>query len=77
MATTSDRVPLPPELAALLAGTLVERCGMEVLDLGPEGGAGGGRIVATGTPEDVAKDKGSYTGHFLAPMLGAGRAGKG
>lgn len=38
MTTTSDRVPLPPELAALLAGTLVERCGMEVLDLGPEGG---------------------------------------
>ncbi|MCT2176354.1 excinuclease ABC subunit UvrA [Brachybacterium muris] len=48
-----------------------------IIDLGPEGGSGGGRIVATGTPEDVAKVKGSYTGHFLAPMLGAGRAGKG
>ena len=47
-----------------------------VIDLGPEGGAGGGRIVATGTPEDVATAKGSYTGQFLAPMLGSGRAGR-
>ena len=44
-----------------------------VIDLGPEGGAGGGRIVATGTPEKVAKVEGSYTGRFLAPMLAAGR----
>ncbi|APX31712.1 excinuclease ABC subunit A [Brachybacterium sp. P6-10-X1] len=44
-----------------------------VIDLGPEGGAGGGRVVATGTPEDVAAVAGSYTGHFLAPMLEAGR----
>jgi excinuclease ABC subunit A len=40
-----------------------------VIDLGPEGGSGGGRIIATGTPEDVAKTKGSYTGEFLAPMF--------
>jgi len=40
-----------------------------VVDLGPEGGSGGGQIIATGTPEDVAKTKGSYTGQFLAPML--------
>ncbi|MEP5569766.1 MAG: excinuclease ABC subunit UvrA [Halioglobus sp.] len=40
-----------------------------VVDLGPEGGSGGGQIIATGTPEDVAKTKGSYTGKFLAPML--------
>ncbi|MDV3294647.1 MAG: excinuclease ABC subunit A, partial [Brachybacterium paraconglomeratum] len=46
-----------------------------VIDLGPEGGAGGGRIVATGTPEKVAKVEGSYTGRFLAPMLAGGRAG--
>jgi excinuclease ABC subunit A len=46
-----------------------------VIDLGPEGGAGGGRIVATGTPEQVAAVEGSYTGRFLAPMLGAGRGG--
>jgi len=40
-----------------------------VVDLGPEGGSGGGQVIATGTPEDVAKTKGSYTGQFLAPML--------
>ena len=40
-----------------------------ILDLGPEGGDGGGRIVAEGTPEDVAANPGSYTGRFLAPML--------
>jgi excinuclease ABC subunit A len=40
-----------------------------IIDLGPEGGVGGGTIVATGTPEDVAKAKGSYTGQFLAPLL--------
>ncbi|ASK64502.1 excinuclease ABC subunit A [Brachybacterium avium] len=46
-----------------------------VIDLGPDGGSGGGRIVATGTPEQVAETPGSYTGHFLAPMLTTGRAG--
>jgi excinuclease ABC subunit A len=40
-----------------------------LVDLGPEGGSGGGRIVATGTPEEVAASKGSYTGQFLAPIL--------
>ncbi|MDO5496011.1 MAG: ATP-binding cassette domain-containing protein, partial [bacterium] len=40
-----------------------------VVDLGPEGGGGGGEIVATGTPEQVAKVKGSYTGQFLGPVL--------
>jgi excinuclease ABC subunit A len=40
-----------------------------VIDLGPEGGDGGGEIVAQGTPEQVAKTKGSYTGHYLAPFL--------
>ena len=40
-----------------------------VIDLGPEGGSGGGQIIATGTPEDVAKNKDSFTGQFLAPML--------
>ncbi len=40
-----------------------------VIDLGPEGGAGGGTIVAQGTPEDVASTPASYTGHYLAPML--------
>jgi excinuclease ABC subunit A len=40
-----------------------------IVDLGPEGGDGGGRIIATGTPEDVAKVKGSYTGRYLARFL--------
>jgi len=45
-----------------------------VVDLGPEGGGGGGQIIAAGTPEDVAKTKGSYTGEFLAPMLKKARS---
>ncbi|MFC1234832.1 excinuclease ABC subunit UvrA [Vibrio sp. F74] len=40
-----------------------------VIDLGPEGGNGGGEIIAEGTPEDVAKVKGSHTARFLKPML--------
>jgi excinuclease ABC subunit A len=40
-----------------------------VIDLGPEGGDGGGRIVAAGTPEQVAKVKESYTGQFLTELL--------
>ncbi len=40
-----------------------------VIDLGPEGGAGGGRIVATGSPEEIAKSKTSYTGRFLREVL--------
>ncbi len=42
-----------------------------LIDLGPEGGSGGGQIIATGTPEDVAATKASHTGHFLAPLLPA------
>ncbi|MDE0753084.1 MAG: excinuclease ABC subunit UvrA [Woeseiaceae bacterium] len=40
-----------------------------VIDLGPEGGDGGGEIIATGTPEDVAANKASFTGEYLAPLL--------
>ena len=40
-----------------------------IVDLGPEGGSGGGQIIATGTPEQVAKTRGSFTGQFLAPIL--------
>ena len=40
-----------------------------IVDLGPEGGSGGGQIIATGTPEQVAKTKGSHTGRFLKPIL--------
>jgi excinuclease ABC subunit A len=41
-----------------------------VIDLGPEGGDGGGEIVAWGPPEDIVKAPRSYTGKFLAPVLG-------
>ena len=40
-----------------------------IIDLGPEGGSGGGRIVATGTPEEVAENPNSFTGQYLKPML--------
>lgn len=40
-----------------------------LIDLGPEGGSGGGRIIAEGTPEQIAKLKHSHTGHFLKPLL--------
>jgi excinuclease ABC subunit A len=40
-----------------------------IIDLGPEGGNGGGLIIATGTPEEIAENPDSYTGHFLKPML--------
>jgi excinuclease ABC subunit A len=40
-----------------------------IIDLGPEGGAGGGQIIGAGTPEDVAKTPASFTGKYLAPML--------
>jgi excinuclease ABC subunit A len=44
-----------------------------IIDLGPEGGDGGGRIIATGTPEDVAANKASFTGEYLKPLLGSTR----
>jgi excinuclease ABC subunit A len=40
-----------------------------IIDLGPEGGDGGGQILAEGTPEQVAKNTSSFTGHYLAPLL--------
>ena len=40
-----------------------------VIDLGPDGGSGGGKIIAKGTPEEVAKTKGSYTGEYLGEMF--------
>ena len=41
-----------------------------IIDIGPEGGDGGGEIVAVGTPEKVAKEPRSHTGHYLSQMLG-------
>ena len=40
-----------------------------VIDLGPEGGEGGGQIIATGTPEDIAANAASWTGRYLAPLV--------
>jgi excinuclease ABC subunit A len=40
-----------------------------LIDMGPEGGAGGGMVVVAGTPEDVAAHEGSHTGRYLAPLL--------
>jgi len=44
-----------------------------IIDLGPEGGDGGGRVVATGTPEQVARTRGSHTGRYLKPLLAKSR----
>ncbi len=45
-----------------------------IIDIGPEGGDGGGRIVAVGTPEEVAEVAESHTGHYLKEMLAPNRA---
>ncbi len=47
----------------------VIKCADHIIDLGPDGGFRGGRIVAQGTPEEVARVKGSYTGQFLSKLL--------
>jgi excinuclease ABC subunit A len=45
------------------------KCADWIIDMGPEGGAGGGMIVAAGTPEEVAETPGSFTGEYLRPVL--------
>jgi excinuclease ABC subunit A len=45
-----------------------------VIDLGPEGGDGGGQIVSQGSPEEIAAHKESYTGRYLRPLLGRQRS---
>ena len=47
----------------------VIKCGDYIIDMGPEGGDGGGTVVTSGTPEQVAKDKNSHTGFYIAKML--------
>ena len=44
-----------------------------IIDLGPEGGDGGGRVIAEGTPEQVAETPGSYTGEYLKKALESGK----
>jgi len=48
----------------------VIKCADWILDLGPDGGENGGRIIAEGTPEAVAKVEASHTGHYLRKVLG-------
>jgi excinuclease ABC subunit A len=43
-----------------------------LVDMGPEGGAGGGEVIAVGTPEQIAAAKRSFTGHYLKPILERG-----
>jgi len=49
----------------------VLKCADWLIDLGPEGGGAGGHVIAAGPPEEVSRVRGSYTGRFLAPLLGA------
>jgi excinuclease ABC subunit A len=51
----------------------VVKCADWVIDLGPEGGARGGFLIAEGTPEQVARKTSTATGRYLAPLLDAGR----
>ena len=44
-----------------------------IIDMGPEGGDNGGRVIASGTPEEVAKVKKSHTGQYLKKYLNAGK----
>jgi excinuclease ABC subunit A len=54
----------------------VIKCADWVIDMGPEGGSGGGQVVATGTPEEIAAAKNSYTGQWLGPVLTGELLGK-
>jgi excinuclease ABC subunit A len=47
----------------------VIKCADHIIDLGPEGGDGGGYLIGTGTPEEIALRPDSYTGQYLKPML--------
>jgi excinuclease ABC subunit A len=63
---------IKPVLSAApsLSRSEVEGTADWILDLGPEGGVRGGELVAEGTPEEVAANPRSFTGQYLAPMLG-------
>ena len=52
----------------------VIKCADWLVDLGPEGGAGGGTVIAQGTPEQIAATPASFTGQFLSRVLGANGA---
>ena len=50
----------------------VIKCGDYIIDMGPEGGDGGGTVIAQGTPEEIAKRHDSYTGYYIHKMLEKG-----
>ena len=58
----------------LVDACLARRRAFQELDLGPEGGDGGGEVIATGTPEDVAGNSRSFTGQYLKSLLRETRA---
>ena len=49
------------------------KCADHIIDIGPEGGVGGGKVVASGTPEQVASNPNSYTGQYLKKILKRGK----
>ena len=51
----------------------ITKCADWIIDLGPEGGAGGGKIIAQGSPEEIAQNKASFTGHFLKDVLASSK----
>jgi len=48
----------------------VIKCADHIIDMGPEGGQGGGTVIASGTPEEVTHNPASFTGKYLRPLLG-------
>lgn len=65
----NDLIALGHTLIVVEHNLDVVKCADHVIDLGPEGGEGGGNIVASGTPEDIAKNPDSITGQYLAKLL--------
>ena len=47
----------------------VIKCADQIIDMGPEGGQGGGMVIAEGTPEEISKNPSSFTGSYLKPLL--------
>ena len=68
--TIIDRLVSSGETMLIIEHNLdVIKCADHIIDLGPEGGDGGGKIIAQGTPEEIAQHQTSYTGHYLKKLL--------
>ena len=68
--TIIDRLVSSGETMLIIEHNLdVIKCADYIIDLGPEGGDGGGKIIAQGTPEEIAQHQTSYTGHYLKKLL--------